>query len=146
MWFTVISFLKAMFICDGLFCIILIRVIINEANFFITFALNQHSGLFRHDFNCLCSDTLYCWPRLESELSVVWSTSFRGKATMQDADRYAFLIASPILIIAELVLLKFYYDNPKIIGRTGIIISVIILFEIFLNLHFFISASSIPSI
>ena len=90
----------------------------------------------------MLTDSIHTRLKLESELSLVQSNSSRGKATMQTADRYAFLIISPILIIGGLVLLKFYYDNPKVIGRTGKIITVIIIFEMFLNLHFLITAGT----
>jgi len=61
---------------------------------------------------------------------------------MQNVDRYSFLILSPILIIIEMATLKFYYDNPKIIGKIGVVFCIILAFEILLNFHFLVSAGT----
>lgn len=59
---------------------------------------------------------------------------------MGDVDRFAYLIFSPLLIIFELTILKFYHSNPKILGQPGILYCVIIAFELLLNVHFLASA------
>lgn len=59
---------------------------------------------------------------------------------LQNADRYGFLIISPILIVVEIVTLVFYNRNPKIMGKAGFVFAVVICFEILLNLHYFVSA------
>lgn len=64
----------------------------------------------------------------------------RGKVILQNVDRYAFLIVSPMLVLLELIILKFYYHNPKILGQPGILYIVIIAFELLFNIHFIASA------
>lgn len=45
-----------------------------------------------------------------------------------------------MIIIAELIVLKFCYDNPKILGKPGVLFCIILAFEVLFNIHFLASA------
>jgi len=63
--------------------------------------------------------------------------------TLPDIDRFAFLTICPILLIMELITLKFYHSYPKILGKAGVLFCIIIIYEMVTILHFVASGSTL---
>ena len=68
--------------------------------------------------------------------------SLRDKAVLHAVDRYMFLCVCPLILIAQLLLLKVYYDNAILRQRQGTIFMAIVIFEVLTNVHLLMTAST----